>query len=637
MSGQLSIGNELKDSLKETDKWVHNNVKWLKEVESFYRERAKLEKEYCEKLLHLTGEYFNKKSASSVPLSVGDTPTTSPGSIEAASVVTWNEILAQTELIAKEHGKLAQEFDGQIGGQLSGLHSKVDMTLSKIQGYGKEMTDRRNDVYNELERSKKAYDESCQVMENARNKNTKSPNERNKNKLAEKETDMNIAKNAYLIKINQANRVKDKYYFQDVPEALDLMQDLNEVRIIFLNEILKQASSFETNLGLQVQKRLETADTILSQNKPSLSTAMFIKHNVKQWKEPADFQYRPSPIWHDDEKFVVPSQVEANDLRMKLAVAEKEYNQNNDLAKGEFSQLSSLNKKKQEMKSNEDNIKGQEFFDNMKTYIGLVSSFTNHETMKLKSEVQIESIQNNTPSEFDLSTDNINISSTKKKTGFFSMFKQGLKSNDSKPHSGNSNKTHRSVFGSIGGTLNKRTSAVSSNDGGETSDFDDDSNYVSTNAASDTFSVNTGSANAGTGNSEQNKVLFSYTRQDDDEIDISLEDSISLVTADTGSGWTRIKNNTTGETGLVPTSYVEINQKASNSPRGPAPAAPPSRRVTASIRTVEAIYDYEAAGDDELSISQGETIKVIRGDDGSGWTYGESNGAKGLFPSSYCK
>lgn len=72
MSADLSIGNEVKDAFKETHKWVQNNLKWLKDIEQFYRERAKLEKEYSERLSRLSADYFNKKSSTSVPISVGD-------------------------------------------------------------------------------------------------------------------------------------------------------------------------------------------------------------------------------------------------------------------------------------------------------------------------------------------------------------------------------------------------------------------------------------------------------------------------------------------------------------------------------------------------------------------------------------
>lgn len=112
-----------------------------------------------------------------------------------------------------------------------------------------------------------------------------------------------------------------------------------------------------------------------------------------------------------------------------------------------------------------------------------------------------------------------------------------------------------------------------------------------------------------------------------------------MVARDTGSGWTKINNDTTGETGLVPTTYIRISSAATvkANDRGPAPEVPPPRRSTLPVRTMEAIYAYEAQGDDEISIDPGDIITVIRGDDGSGWTYGECDGLKGLFPTSYCK
>lgn len=55
-------------------------------------------------------------------------------------------------------------------------------------------------------------------------------------KLNEKELIMNNDKNDYLIKINIANRIKDKYYHEDVPELLDHLQQLNEVRVRMVND-----------------------------------------------------------------------------------------------------------------------------------------------------------------------------------------------------------------------------------------------------------------------------------------------------------------------------------------------------------------------------------------------------------------
>ncbi|QLQ79675.1 hypothetical protein HG537_0C03230 [Torulaspora globosa] len=611
MSSKLSIGNEIKDLYKETHKWVQNNVKWLKDIEQFYRERAKLEREYSDKLSGLTKEFLNRKSKISVSLTVGDTPSTTPGSLEAASVVAWNEVLSQTEMICKDRGQLADEFERRIAEQLAGLYAKVDMTLTKISGFNEEIMNKRGNMEQELEKSKKRYDEVCASMEMARNKNTKSSNERTQRKMEQKESEMNIVKNDYLIKINQSNRVKDKYYFQDVPEVVDSLQDLNESRIAFLNDIWRSAKDFEVEAGQRVQERLKTADTVVSQNLPSLSTAIFIKHNLKQWKEPNDFRFEPSPVWHDDDKFVVSTETELNDLKIKLAKAEKAYSELQDLTQSEISKLSALNQRKKEIKANENEIDSQAFYETLKSYLSVVTPFTSHETLKLQAEVQIESIQNNVPEKFDLSTDDIDLSKLKKKSGLFNKLKHNLLPEpSSKPN-------HR--FGLFGNNSEKRNSATQS--------FDTDAASISS-----TTSLSTNQTT-----SNKNKVLYAYSKQDSDEISINVGDSISLEAPDTGSGWTKIRNETTGEIGLVPTTYIVIKETANDRKGKEVPKVPPPRRTTLPTRTMEAQYAYVAQGDDELSINVSDVIKVIKVDDGSGWTYGELNGKKGLFPTSYCK
>lgn len=127
-------------------------------------------------------------------------------------------------------------------------------------------------------------------------------------------------------------------------------------------------------------------------------------------------------------------------------------------------------------------------------------------------------------------------------------------------------------------------------------------------------SLNQHGTSSSSASTNKNKVVYAYSKQDTDELSINIGDSITLITSDTGSGWIKIKNNTSGETGLVPTTYVEIKENSKgDSGRGPA------------------------QGDDEISISAGDKVNVIKADDGNGWTYGEYNGEKGLFPTSYCK
>lgn len=61
---------------------ITNGIAWLDDIQSFYRERSAIEKEYSQKLSGLAKKYFEKKARKSSTLSVGDTPTVTPGSLE---------------------------------------------------------------------------------------------------------------------------------------------------------------------------------------------------------------------------------------------------------------------------------------------------------------------------------------------------------------------------------------------------------------------------------------------------------------------------------------------------------------------------------------------------------------------------
>ena len=76
------FGAELHDGFKSVNAWVSNGIAWLEDQQSFYRERAAIEKEYSTKLSALAKKYFEKKARRSTSLSVGDSPSVTPGSLE---------------------------------------------------------------------------------------------------------------------------------------------------------------------------------------------------------------------------------------------------------------------------------------------------------------------------------------------------------------------------------------------------------------------------------------------------------------------------------------------------------------------------------------------------------------------------
>lgn len=70
------------DGFKPANAWVSNGIAWLDDIQQFYRERSVIEKEYSVKLKALAKKHFEKKTKKSSVLSVGETPSMTPGSLE---------------------------------------------------------------------------------------------------------------------------------------------------------------------------------------------------------------------------------------------------------------------------------------------------------------------------------------------------------------------------------------------------------------------------------------------------------------------------------------------------------------------------------------------------------------------------
>lgn len=125
-----------------------------------------------------------------------------------------------------------------------------------------------------------------------------------------------------------------------------------------------------------------------------------------------------------------------------------------------------------------------------------------------------------------------------------------------------------------------------------------------------------------------------------------------------GVGWMKVRTRS-GE-GLVPASYVEMMPSspvrsqpshrasitslatsiASSAPstkkKGPVVAP---KRGAKKLKYVEALYTYEASGEGEASMDEGERLVLIAPDQGDGWCEVERAGGqgKGLVPAGWVK
>ncbi|KAF2838424.1 FCH-domain-containing protein [Patellaria atrata CBS 101060] len=301
-----NFGLELKvtrDGFKPVNAWVANGIAWLEDIQQFYRERSAIEKEYSGKLAALAKKYFEKKARKTSLLSVGDTPTVSPGSLESASMTTWTVQLNTLESRANEHDTFATQLISHVAEPLRILGTRYEELRKYHAEYATKLEKERDSVYTDHRKTKGKYDAVCQEVENRRKK-TESSFDHGKTKAQvayqQQLTDMYNAKNTYLISMNVTNKQKEMYYHEYVPELLNSMQDLSETRISKVNSIWSLASQIETTTLTRSTELMTHLSSEIPRNNPLLDSMMFVRHNVSQWQDPADFVFEPSPVWHDD-------------------------------------------------------------------------------------------------------------------------------------------------------------------------------------------------------------------------------------------------------------------------------------------------------------------------------------------------
>ncbi|RMZ70698.1 actin polymerization [Pyrenophora seminiperda CCB06] len=302
------FGAELKDGFKTVNAWVSGGISWLDDIQQFYRERSAIEKEYAAKLSALAKKYFEKKAKKQTSLSVGDTPTVTPGSLESASLTTWGVQLNTLESRAAEHDQFAGALITQLADPLKILGTRTE-ELRKLHGdYAAKLEKERDHQYSELRKQKGKYDSVCQEVESRRKKVDGAFDHgkgKARNAFEQQQVEMRNVKNTYLISINVTNKQKEMYYHEYVPELLDSLQDLSETRVNKLNTIWSLAAEIETQTLMRSTDYLKHLTAEIPRNNPLLDSMMFVRHNVGSWQEPGDFQFEPSPVWLDDNAIAV--------------------------------------------------------------------------------------------------------------------------------------------------------------------------------------------------------------------------------------------------------------------------------------------------------------------------------------------
>jgi hypothetical protein len=126
-----------------------------------------------------------------------------------------------------------------------------------------------------------------------------------------------------------------------------------------------------------------------------------------------------------------------------------------------------------------------------------------------------------------------------------------------------------------------------------------------------------------TGGSGKRAVIsYDYEKAEDNEVELREGDYVTDIDMVDEDWW--MGTNSQGERGLFPANYVELVEDDESSGTGAAPplpshsspadsepVAPPRQSAATAGPTATALYDYEAAEDNELSFPEGATVMGV--------------------------
>lgn len=381
----------LQDGFKPVDSWVGQGIQWLDDLQQFYRERSAIEKEYSAKLAGLAKKYYEKKTRKSSALSVGETPSMTPGSLESASLTTWTTQLSALEARAADHDRFGSELISQVATPLQFAMSKYDELRKSHAEYNGKLQKERDSSYSELKKTKTKYDSVCQEVENRRKKADSAfdhGKSKAQNAYQQQMIEMNNAKNTYLININVTNKLKECYYHEYIPELLDSLQDLSETRVARTNALWTVAAQLEEATLSKGVTQMQHLKTEIPRNDPRLDSMMFLQHNISEWHEPGNMGFEPSPVWLDSDNMATDetSKVFLRNILAKSKAQAKQAKTNSDAKRRE---VENIKKVRQNIKEGKDKRDETEI---VRALFAVSETLHAYERERLTAEVEVSTI-----------------------------------------------------------------------------------------------------------------------------------------------------------------------------------------------------------------------------------------------------
>ncbi|CAL1712731.1 unnamed protein product [Somion occarium] len=654
MSTHETYGKTLPDQVDRIASLSDAQLELLEDVRDLYKERIALERDYAAKLQTLGKKVADKKNKKIAALVVGPEPTKSwnDNTVQESTLnKAYTELVSSILESAQDHLNVSDAWNSQVIEALKVAERRHEEAKKmQMQHFQKLLSD-RDKSYGERLKTKQKYDEECAEVESYRQKQERSTDDRHAERAAkqleQQQTDMLNSKNVYLISTAIANKVKARFYNEDLPALEDQLQNLQSQLLRKFSDILVEAQGIHNKHLDTLKSRVASTETALKAIDPAHDQDLFIDHNVRPFSAPTDWQFEPCDIHYDSgDMSVEPSpkvylqnrlsrcKQKLSELRTVLDAKRKDVDQLARLVSS-YSKDSRLG-----------NV--EEVTDSYLDAHRQLSSYVTSECA-LMAEIEVISaaLQGDegaqSPHAFKSSSFSIPTQCYYCESTIWGLSKQGktCKACGISVHSKCEMKVAADCSGSReAGARGHSPSSSVSRTSSMLSRSDTRASSISTTVSATPSSF--GQTDSSLYSHEETyptaRVVFDFTPTSPFELAVSTGEMVQVIEEDDGSGWVKVADQSGGR-GLVPASYIELTDNVGPSVSGNNTRGP--RTSQGSGKFVRGLYNYQAQGPDELSLREGERIELTGGPNGGqnyadGWWEGvDASGNKGIFPSNY--
>ncbi|KAH8104793.1 hypothetical protein BXZ70DRAFT_1005298 [Cristinia sonorae] len=657
----------LRDQVERIASLSDAQVELLDDFRDYFRERIVLERDYATKLQLLAKKVADKKSKKIAALIVGTEPTKTwdENTIKQSTLdQAYSQYISSMLDTAQDHNTLADSISMQVIDTLRATSKRYDDYKKKqMQFFQKILAERDRTYADRLKYKQKAsfyaYDEQCAEVELYRQKQERSADDRHAERAAkqyeQQQADMLNSKNIYLISVAVANKVKAKFYEEDLPSLEDHFQTLQTQLLSKFAQTIVHAQALESSHLDRLKLRVAAAENAFKAITPSQDQMLFIDHNIRTFSAPLDWTFEPCATYYDTADMSVQPAPKVY-LQNRLSRCRQKLQELRPVLQSKRQEVEKLAKLVPAYYQDHGLGNAEDVAD---SYQEAQHQFTFFATSECILNTEIESISQalggdegaQCPHSFKSTSFSIPTQCGYCKSTIWGLSKQGktCKACGISVHSKCELKVPADCPGSQGGTPrsipNPSTASTiqSHNHTPSISTSISRTSISSPTPSASSFAHTDSSIHSAEEHSPSARVVYDYTPTSPFELAITEGQIVQVLEEDDGSGWIKVADEEGGN-GLVPASYIEVIadepipvQRPSSAP-GINRASKPQPGLSKKYGN---LYEYQAQGPDELSLHEGERIELTSGPSG-GENYSEdwwegvgSTGKKGIFPSNY--